>query len=105
MKGTNAKAKANAVQGIPEMIRIATNPKHENNRKIKHRTDAKNGWYKYETRFALPVVGDSGKIERYNVFDASILVRHAEDNKKYIYDILGIKKETSRCLQEKIPID
>ena len=105
LKGTNAKAKANAVQGIPELIRIARKPKHEKNRKIKHRTDAKNGWYRYETRFALPVIDDSGRIERYNVFDASILVRHAEDNKKYLYDVLEIKKETSRCLQERIPID
>ena len=33
LKGAVAKAKANAAQAIPELIRIATNSKHEENRK------------------------------------------------------------------------
>lgn len=53
LKGANAKAKANAAQGIPEMI------------------------------------------EMYNVFHASILIRHDANGKMYLYDILDIKKETS----------
>ena len=40
LKGAVAKAKANAAQAIPELIRIAVNPKHEANRKEKHKTDA-----------------------------------------------------------------
>ena len=46
LKGAVAKAKANAAQAIPELIKIAANPKHEINRKEKHRTDAKLGWYR-----------------------------------------------------------
>lgn len=53
LKGANAKAKANAAQGIPEMI------------------------------------------EMYNVFHASILIRHDANGKMYLYDILDIKKEMS----------
>lgn len=37
---------------------------------------------------------------RYNVFKARILVRHAKDGKLYLYDILRIKKETSKPLEQ-----
>ena len=49
----------------------------------------------YVTRVALPVYEENGAIERYNVFRAILLVRHAEDGKMYLYDIMNIKKETS----------
>ena len=100
LKGAVAKAKANAVQAIPELIRTATNPKHEINRKEKHKTDAMFGWYRYDIRFALPVYDDkTGKIARHNIYSASMLVRHADNGKKYLYDILAVKKETSSPLE------
>lgn len=40
LKGAVAKAKANAVQGIPELIRIATNKEYSENTKQKHKKDA-----------------------------------------------------------------
>ena len=100
LKGTVAKAKANAAQGIPEMIEIATSKVGEENRKGKHSRHAKNGWYRYDTRFALPVYAENGDIERYNVFTARLLIRHVSSGKKYLYDILEIKKETSKSCQE-----
>lgn len=69
----------------------------ENNDK-RHVRDAKFGWYRYDSRFALPVYGEDGEVERYNVFHASMLIRHAADGKLYLYDILDIKKETSNSL-------
>ena len=99
IKGTVAKAKANAVQAIPEMIEIATSKTYENNKKGKHRRQAKNGWYRYDSRFALPVYGDNGEIERYNIFSARLLIRHASSGKMYLYDVLEIKKETSKSCQ------
>ena len=100
LKGAVAKAKANAAQAIPELIKIATNPKHESNRKEKHKADAKLGWYRYDIRFSLPVYDDkTGKVARHNIYSASMLVRHADDGKKYLYDILAIKKETSSPLE------
>ena len=99
LKGTAAKAKANAAQAIPEMIEIASNGIFEENRKSKHGRDAKNGWYRYDTRFALPVYGDDGNVERYNIFRGRILIRHASSGKKYLYDILEIKKETGKSCQ------
>ena len=99
IKGTNAKAKANAVQGIPEMIEISTGRYFRENNKGKHNWNARNGWYRYDTYFALPVYGDNEDIERYNVFHASLIIRHANDGKMYLYDILDIKKETSTPLE------
>lgn len=100
IKGTIAKAKANAVQAIPEMIEIATSKTFEDNKKNKHSRHAKNGWYRYDTRFALPVYDENGDVERYNVFSARLLIRHASSGKMYLYDVLEIKKETSKSCQE-----
>lgn len=80
------------------MIEIAANLTFEENRKYKHRNDAKSGWCRYDTRFALPVLDENGEIVRYNVFKVLILIRHAGNGKKYLYDILKIKKETKQVL-------
>ena len=98
-KGARAKAKANAAQAIPEIIEIATSKTAEENKKEKHSRNAKNGWYRYDTRFALPVYDESGEVERYNVFSARLLIRHAASGKMYLYDVLEIKKETSKPCQ------
>ena len=100
LKGAVAKAKANAVQGIPELIRIATNKEYSENTKQKHNKDAKYGWYRYDVRFALLVFDDNSyEICRYNIFFARMLVRHDKDGKKYLYDLLAVKKETSSPLE------
>lgn len=95
LKGANAKAKANAAQGIPEMIQIATGKHFRENSGEKHKRNAANGWYRYNSRFALPVYGENEEIERYNVYHASMLIRHDADGKMYLYDVIDIKKETS----------
>ena len=100
IKGTNAKAKANAVSGLPEIIETASGSHFRKNQELKHKRDAKNGWYRYNAYFAIPVYGDNGDVERYNVFHASLLIRHANDGKRYLYDIIDIKKETSNSLGE-----
>ena len=100
IKGTVAKAKANAAQAISEMIEIATSKTYEDNKKNKHSRHAKNGWYRYDTRFALPVYDENGDLDRYNVFCARLLIRHAASGKMYLYDVLEIKKETSKSCQE-----
>lgn len=94
LRGTNAKAKANAVQGIPEMLKIARGKYFRENKSGKHKQDAAYGWYRYDSRFALPVYREDGKVGRYNIFHASIIIRHANNGKMYLYDIMDIKKET-----------
>ena len=100
IKGTNAKAKANVATGIPELIEIAVGKHFRKNLEDKHKRDAKNGWYRYDSRFALPVYDDKCKLERCNIFHASLLVRHSNNGKMYLYDIIDIKKETSNSLGE-----
>ena len=57
------------------------------------------GWYRYDSRFALPVYKESGEVEGYNVFKVIMVVRHAHDGKLYLYDLVNIKKETSNLFQ------
>lgn len=92
LKGANSKAMANAASGLPEMIEIAVGKHFRINQEMKHKRDAKNGWYRYDSRFALPVYGNNREIERYNIFHASMLIRHSNDEKLYLYDIIDIKK-------------
>lgn len=99
LRGAAAKAKANAVQGIPELIQIAENRTYKENLSVKHKNDAKYGWYRYDSRFALPIYDDFGELERFNVFHARMLIRHDIDGKRYLYDIVNIKKETSTPLE------
>ena len=99
LKGAKAKAKANASQGVPELIEIATGKEFRENVKEKHSKDAKFGWYRYTSRFALPVYEESGEAESYNVFKVIMVVRHAKDGKLYLYDLVNIKKETSNLFQ------
>ena len=99
LKGANAKAKANAAQGLPEIIEITAGKKFTENYKSKHNTDAMYGWYRYELRFALTVFSEKGEIERYNVFNVIMVIRHARDGGLYLYDIMNIKKETSKSCQ------
>ena len=40
-----------------------------------------------------------GENKVHNVFHASMIIRHANDGKKYLYDIIDIKKETSTLLE------
>ena len=47
------------------MIEIATNGVFEANRKKKHGRDAKNGWYRYDTRFGFHIV----KQDEYPIYD------------------------------------
>lgn len=93
LRGANAKAKANSTQEIPLLLECATNKRWSENFKEKHGVDAKYGWYRYTSRFALPIYSNSGELEKYNIFRIEMLVRHASDNKMYLYDMVNVKKE------------
>ena len=93
LKGALAKAKANAAQGIPEIIQIASNKHFRENLSEKHIKDARFGWYHYDTCFALPYYNSENALAGYNVFRAELLVRHASNGKMYLYDIINIEKK------------
>ena len=98
-KGARAKAKANAAQGIMEMIEIAAQKVFCENRKEKHSQDAQKGWYYYHTRFALPLYNNKNKTEEYNAYTACLVINCASNGKLYLYDIVDIKKEASNPLK------
>ena len=83
----------------PMLYILENGKKFTENYKVKHNVDAMYGWYRYSSRFALPVFGEDGEIIRYNVFNVVMVIRHARDGKKYLYDIINIKKETSTLFQ------
>ena len=99
LKGANAKAKANAAQGVLELIEVAKEKEYRENTKVKHSKDAKFGWYRYDSRFALPVYKENGEIAGYNFYKVIMVIRHAQDGKLYLYDLVNIKKETSNLFQ------
>ena len=40
------------------------------------------------------------ELERYNIFHVEMLVRHDADGKRYLYDVVNIKKETGTPLEQ-----
>ena len=98
LKGPNLKAKANASQAVGQLIQIADNKTIAIDYNSKHKNKAKHGWYRYDTRLALPVYNDEGELIRYNIFKLRMLVRCDKDGNLYLYDFLRTKKETSSPL-------
>lgn len=94
LRGAQAKAKANATTQLPMLLKYATNKRWQENFKEKHGIDAKYGWYRFTSRFALPVYLNDGSLDRYNIYRIEMLIRHASDEKLYLYDMVNVKKET-----------
>lgn len=92
-KGANEKARANIICAIEDIIRTASNKRIVPDYEKKHGKKAEFGWCIYDTHFAIPEYNARGIIERYNIFKARMIVRHAADGKKYLYDYTRIKKE------------
>lgn len=97
LQGALAKAKANMAQVIPELIQIANKGIFSSNKNERHDKDAKFGWYRFDSRVAIPVYADN-EIERYNVYKVRMIIRYDADGKKYLYDVINIKKEPSNPL-------
>ena len=92
--GAIAKAKSNASQAIAELIQFATEVTYRPNLEQKHMNDAINGWYRCTVFFSIPKLDDKGNVMGKNVFRGRLIIRCNKDKKKYLYDIIDIKKET-----------
>lgn len=92
--GALPKVKANMSQGIPKLIEIATSKRWKEDFENKHKKKAGKGWFRYNTRFAMPVTNNDGEIMEYNIYQAVLIVRYSIDGNLYLYDIQNIKKET-----------
>lgn len=71
---------------IDKVIAYSNNKQYDKNRKNKHNKDAKYGFYKYNIIFSII------NNQKEDIYSATLLVRNSEDEKKYLYDILNIKK-------------
>lgn len=96
-------AKKRAASNLGEMIEIATNRRWEKTKHKKNK-DAKYGMYRYDTSFGFPVLNVKGEINGANIYKAELVIRNASDGKKYLYDIVNIKKDTftSEWLTKKV---
>ena len=75
LRGAAAKAKANASQIIESLIVNATNKRWIENKNDKHSKNASEGWYRYDTYFAIPVRGSCEDNIRLNYYSATLVVR------------------------------
>ena len=69
-----------------ELISNVTNREYSNYKKEKHVKDAKYGFYKYDTKFSFE------QNYKEQVYTGTVLIRNDANGKKYLYDILNIKK-------------
>lgn len=86
------------------MIEIATEKRWKEDFENKHKKKAGNGWFRYSTRFALPVMNEKGDILDYNVYQAVLIVRYAADKNCIctIYKTLKKKRDTHPGLNSQI---
>lgn len=98
LKGGIAKAKANAATALRDMLLIADRSRFCENFDTKHKKTAYNGWLRYDTHFAVPVADDREIYQYHNIFLGTLVVRLDQDGKKYLYDLINIKKEASKPL-------
>ena len=100
LKGGNEKAKANMISAIGDLIKIATNKAVFQDYGNKHKSKAKQGWYRYDTRFGIPAYDPDGKFIQYNIYTARMLIRCDKDGKLFLYDFVRTKKETSSPFEQ-----
>lgn len=72
---------------------VLTNGKLEITKYLE-RKDAKYGMYRYKVSFAFRVKKTGEETQTFRSYDAELLIRHASDGKKYLYDIVKIKENT-----------
>lgn len=82
----NKKVKGILSKYLNEIISNSFDRRFVNYKKAKHVKDAKYGFYRYKIVFSIK---DDVKE---NIYEAVVLIRNDANTKKYLYDILDIKK-------------
>lgn len=85
--------KMQAATNLDEMLLLAENGEWRENVKPKHAKDAQNGWYRYTTEFAVPVMNAKKAIDHYTVYDGTLVIRNDADGKSYLYDLIDVQKK------------
>lgn len=84
--------KMQAATNLDEMLLLAENGEWRENVKPKHAKDARNGWYRYDTEFAIPILNAKKAVDHYTVYGGTLLIRNDADGKSYLYDLLDVQK-------------
>ncbi len=93
MKSALRKIKMQAATNLDEMLLLAENGEWRENVKPKHSKDAQNGWYRYDTQFAVPILNAKKAIDHYTVYGGALLIRNDADGKSYLYGLLDVEKK------------
>ena len=93
MKPALRKIKMQAATNLDEMLLLAENGEWRENVKPKHAKDARNGWYRYDTEFAIPILNAKKAVDHYTVYGGTLLIRNDADGKSYLYDLLDVEKK------------
>ena len=86
-----------AATNLDEMLLLAENGEWRENVKDKHRRDAQNGWYRYETQFAVPVLNAKSCRPLYGL-QRNAPIRNDADGKSYLYDMIDVEKKEGNQL-------
>ncbi|MBQ9179918.1 MAG: hypothetical protein IJ132_03865 [Firmicutes bacterium] len=98
LRGAVAKAKANIIVELLQLIQNASNRRHVANKTEKHEKDASRGWYRYDICLGILVRGENERDLRENIYKGTLVVRRNERGNE-LYDIVNIKKEASKPLK------
>ena len=82
----NKKVKGILSKYLKEIISNSFDRRFVNYKKAKHVKDAKYGFYRYKIVFSIK------DVVKENIYEAVVLIRNDANTKKYLYDILDIKK-------------
>lgn len=85
--------KMQAATNLDEMLLLAEDGEWRENVKEKHGKDTQNGWYRYKTRFAVPVLNARKAVDHYAVYGGVLLIRNDADGKSYLYDMVDVEKK------------
>ncbi len=99
MRSALRKVKMQAATNLDEMLLLAEHGEWRENVEEKHKKDAKNGWYRYPTEFAVPILNARREIDHYTIYGATLLIRNDADGKSYLYDMVNLEvKEKKKAI-------
>ena len=92
LKGKLRLIKANLSMCIDKVLCDMENERWKEDINSKHKNVAKNGWYRYDIHFTYPTRDEIGNFIGEQEYRGTVVVRCADDNNLYLYDIIDIKK-------------
>ena len=90
------RAKMKAAGVLDDLVSIATDRTWEKTKHTQNK-DAQYGVYNYNSTFAFPVYDSKGELSNVRAYDCQMVILNASDGKKYLYDVIRIKENTTKA--------